>query len=107
MVCLALTFLILLRRPLPSPSAPVPPVAPPTRCALAHLSHRRPGRLLPPLAVGLPRIRATPAPTPSMEGVQEVHRRLIEWLHGMRFRELTFAGPLPSLPLLGLLSAGP
>ncbi len=116
MVWLGLTFLILHRRPLPPPSADQP--GPPSdRPPLDAQASGEPGPPSPPPsastlflgAVAVPATLAPVAPTPPprprqrWESVQEVHRRLIEWWHGMRFRELLFAGiPLP-LPAIGVL----
>jgi SRSO17 transposase len=104
MVWLALTFLILQRRLLPAPPAPADPA--PSAEPSAHgpcgsgpsvLSF---GSVTVPTHLALRAATAPPRPRQLWESVQAVHRRLIEWYRGMRFRELRFAAKPPPLPAL-------
>lgn len=111
MAWLALTFLILHRQPLPPPTTNVPPTtpssatdppgSPPTPLTAS------PADTSPAMTLALPATDPLPCPRQTWESVQEVHRRVVEWLRGMRFRELTFAGLMPPLPSIGPLPAGP
>ena len=107
MAWLALTFLILHRNPLPptdstpaTPSQPEPP--PPAAPSSASF-----GDTSVPLAVAPLAPEPLPRPHQVWESVQEVHRRLIEWFRGLRFREILFAGRMPPLPSLGPVPLGP
>lgn len=109
MVWLALTWLMLHRRPLPPPQAPREPVMP----TPSESTPPRPPASLSfsaasvPITLAWPAATALPLPHQLWESVQEVHRRLVEWFHGMHFRELLFVGTKPPLPVLGALPAGP
>lgn len=127
MVWIALTWLMLQRRPLPPPAAPSgdqPMMRAPQSAAPASSPAQPP--TLPfssgcvPVAVAIPAPPLGPLPRQLWESVQEVHRRLCEWFAGMRFREilltvlgaqpvaeLLLVGVFPPLPALGPLPSGP
>jgi SRSO17 transposase len=119
MVYMALTWLMLLRRPLPDaaspPSSGTQGSVPSQRPAIAHIA----GNPDVPIPIAAPATVSKALPRQHWESVQQVHRTLRDWFVGMGLREHLLAlsatdffqslrAKLAPLPTLGpLLTTGP